>query len=132
MHDLRLRRSLHPIPAPTRQTLVGAGDGALSVMPHSPSEHSCAVDYASPSVRRRSAATLLVWLMPLWCFAIIMLAYVLGMRDDPFWFVAMGLPIAVALGCAAKRRWTLALYCLAIAFAVIAVGVLLPSLNRTT
>ena len=32
MHDLRLRRSLNPIPAPTRQTLVGAGDGALLVM----------------------------------------------------------------------------------------------------
>jgi hypothetical protein len=54
------------------------------------------------------------------------------MRDDPFWFAAMGLPVVVALGCAARRAWMRALYCVAIAFLVTAVGVLLPSLNRAT
>jgi hypothetical protein len=101
-------------------------------MSHSPPEASRVVDYASPSARQQSAGALLVWLMPVWCFAITMLAYVLGMRDDPFWFAAMGLPLAVAVGCAARRAWKLALYCLAVAFFVTAVGVLLPSLNRAT
>jgi hypothetical protein len=32
LHDLRPRRSLPSIAAPTRQTLVGAGEGALSVI----------------------------------------------------------------------------------------------------
>src|SRR5688572_12532780 len=30
LHDLRPRRSLNPIPAPTRRTLGGAGHGSLS------------------------------------------------------------------------------------------------------
>lgn len=101
-------------------------------MSHSPPEASRIVDYASPGARQRSTRALLVWLMPVWCFAIVVPAYMLGMRDDPFWFAAMGLPIAVAIGCAARRAWKLALYCLAVALVVTAVGVLLPSLNRAT
>ena len=99
------------------------------VMSHSPPE-ARVVDYASPGARRHPAGGLLVWLMPLWCFAIIMSANVLGLRDDPFWFAGAGLPLVVALGCAARRARTLALYCVAIAFVVSAVGVLLPSLQR--
>jgi hypothetical protein len=83
-------------------------------------------------MRRHSSGGLLVWLMPLWCFAIIMLPYFLRMGDDPFWFAAMGLPVVVALRCAARRAWMRALYCVAIAFLVTAVGVLLPSLNHAT
>jgi len=77
-------------------------------------------------------ARLFVWLMPLWCFLIVITAYVLRLRDDPFWFAAMGLPVVVALVCAARRQWTLALYSFAIGFVVLAVGVALPSLNHAT
>jgi hypothetical protein len=97
-------------------------------MAHPPPKTSLVIDYASTLGRRPSAGGLLVWLMPLWCFAILMPAYVLGMGDDPFWYAAMGLPLVVALRCA----WMPALYCVVIACVVTAVAVLLPSLNRAT
>jgi hypothetical protein len=102
-------------------------------MSHSPTDPSRVVDYATPSSRRTAGTgQLLVWLMPLWCFFIIMLSAMLRLRDDPFWFIAMGLAFIVGFACAARRRWKLAIYSFAIGLLVIAVGVLLPSLNHAT
>jgi hypothetical protein len=99
-------------------------------MPQPPSKPPRVMDYASPAVRRRPAGRLLVWLMPLWCLVIILAAHVLGLRDDPFWFAAMILPLLAAVRSAVLREWSLALYGVAIALLVLGVGVMLPSLNR--
>jgi membrane protease YdiL (CAAX protease family) len=94
---------------------------------------SSVLDYATGSPRAARATDVLVWLMPIWCAIIIALAYwPVRHRDDPFWFAAMGLPFAVFLGCAVRRRWALAWYCLAVCLVVTAVGVALPSFNRAT
>jgi hypothetical protein len=89
------------------------------------------LDYA-PRLRRGGAAAV-IWLMPLWCGLIIAAAWWPGAHgDDPLWLAAMGLPFVAFVGCALRRRWTLAWYCLAVSAIVAAVGVLLPVVNHAT
>jgi hypothetical protein len=94
---------------------------------------SSVLNYAAPARQRIRLLDAIVWLMPVWCVLIIGAAYFpVRHRDDPFWFAAMGLPFAAAFGCAFRRRWGLAWYCLAICLVVTAIGVALPSLNHAT
>src|SRR3954465_9100196 len=98
-------------------------------MSHSPPSNTV-LDYATGSHRRARATDVLVWLMPGWCAIIVTLAYwPVRHHDDEFWYAAMALPLAVFVGCAIRRRWILAWYCLAVCFVVTAIAVALPSFN---
>jgi hypothetical protein len=89
------------------------------------------LDYASPSRERFRSLDTLLWLMPVWCGLIIATVFWSGRPgDDPLWYVAMALSLAAAVGCAFRRRWILAWYCLFIFAAILAVAVALPSFSH--
>ena len=92
---------------------------------------SRALDYATPQ-QQASLWRAVPWqirMVPV-CSALIILSHLLvGGSDDPFWFVALALPVGVGTAAAIRRHWSGAVYCFVTLAFLLLISAILPMLR---
>jgi hypothetical protein len=97
-----------------------------------PMTHST-LDYATPRRKPVRLWHVAVWLLPAWCSLMTFGVFtIVGREIDMLWWLAMLLPVALGTGCCAVGHYKLMWYSFAVALAVLATTIVLPSINRAT